>query len=158
MNHDAGNHPRTTALLTAVSLTPAAAAMALRPNLSASDLACVFMHSRKPHIVDQRKTTIGGLQEKRKTPIQSRMASKDAQYFEIATRLTAIRSGLTDLNQKEFATKHGFNVTQWNNWESGTRRIPVESAEKLCHLYGLTLDFIYMGRRDGLAEKASKVL
>lgn len=86
------------------------------------------------------------------------MANLDAQYFDVATRLAAIRTGFTVLNQKEFALKHGFNVTQWNNWESGTRRIPVESAEKLCQLYGVTLDFVYMGRRDGLSEKASKVL
>jgi transcriptional regulator with XRE-family HTH domain len=86
------------------------------------------------------------------------MANPDAQYYQIASRLTSIRTGFTELNQKDFALKHGFNVTQWNNWEAGTRRIPIEASERLCALYGVTLDFVYMGRRDGLSEKASKVL
>ncbi|ANP35953.1 MULTISPECIES: helix-turn-helix domain-containing protein [Rhodobacterales] len=80
-------------------------------------------------------------------------------YPEIADRLVAIRKAFApDANQKEWATKHGFNATQVNNWEKGLRRIPVENAEKLCETYGVTLDFIYRGRRDGLSETASKVL
>jgi transcriptional regulator with XRE-family HTH domain len=62
------------------------------------------------------------------------------------------------LSQKAWAEKHNFNVTQYNNWERGVRRIPVESAEALCDSYGLTLDFIYRGRRDGLSENALKAV
>ena len=79
-------------------------------------------------------------------------------YTEIGARLGKVRTGFSDLNQKAWAEKHGFEKSQWNNWEKGVRRIPVENAERLCQLYGLTLDFIYMGRRDGLSDKASKVL
>ncbi len=81
-----------------------------------------------------------------------------ATYPDIGHRLAAIRRAFSDFDQKAWAEKHGFGHTQYNNWETGTRRIPVESAEKLCDLYGLTLDFVYRGRRDGLSEKASKVL
>jgi transcriptional regulator with XRE-family HTH domain len=80
------------------------------------------------------------------------------EHAEIGARLKAIRAGFSDLNQKEWAGRHGFSETQYNNWETGTRRIPVESAEKLCNIYGLTLDFIYRGRRDGLSDTARKVL
>lgn len=62
------------------------------------------------------------------------------------------------MSQKAFADRHNFGHTQYNNWETGTRRIPVDAAETLCEAYGLTLDFVYRGRRDGLSEKASKVL
>lgn len=79
-------------------------------------------------------------------------------YPEIAARLSRIRKGFSDLSQKEWATREGFNPTQWNNWETGVRRIPVEASERLCERYGLTLDFIYRGRRDGLSDTARKSL
>jgi len=159
MNHAAGKQPRDTAFPTAVGTTPNVSASFLRPILLASDFAAsLSMSDRKPHIVDQDKTTTGGLRKNLQKAIHLRMANPDAQYYQIASRLTSIRTGFTELNQKDFALKHGFNVTQWNNWEAGTRRIPIEASERLCALYGVTLDFVYMGRRDGLSEKASKVL
>lgn len=82
----------------------------------------------------------------------------DTPHLEIGNRLEAVREAFTDLNQKDFAAKMGFNYAQYNNWSRGDRRIPIESAEKMCQTYGLTLDWIYLGRRDGLAERASKVL
>lgn len=84
--------------------------------------------------------------------------SDTPQYVEIGRRIEAVRQSFTDLSQREFSLKHGFNPTQWNNWATGTRRIPLECSEKLAAAYGLTLDWIYLGRRDGLAERASKVL
>ena len=82
----------------------------------------------------------------------------DHPYTEIGARLTQVREAFSDLNQKAWAERHNFNATQYNNWEKGTRRIPIEAAEKLCGIYGLSLDFVYRGRRDGLSEKASKVI
>lgn len=81
-----------------------------------------------------------------------------SKVAEIGARLRAIRKAFSDLNQKDWAAKNGFNPTQYNNWETGTRRIPLERAESLANAYGLTLDFIYRGRRDGLSETASKKL
>lgn len=80
------------------------------------------------------------------------MAQDTTEYREIGARLAALRQAVSNLNQKDWASKHGFNQTQYNNWEKGTRRIPVESAEKLAETYGLTLDWVYRGRRDGLPE------
>ena len=82
----------------------------------------------------------------------------EPEFSDIAARLSAIRRGFSDLNQKDWSEKNGFNPTQWNNWEKGLRRIPVEAAERLCETYGLTLDFVYRGRRDGLSATASKSL
>lgn len=157
MNHEGGNEPRITALLTAVGRTPTAAAMFLRPKASAMS-AAVVMGSLYPQFVDPCNTTIGGLKKSPHFVNVCAMAKTEPDYPEIAERVTRVRKAFSDLNQKEWAEKHAFSQTQYNNWEKGTRRIPVDDAEKLCSLYGLTLDFIYRGRRDGLSESAAKVL
>ena len=82
----------------------------------------------------------------------------DRQFSEIGERLALVRARFGGHDQKTFASRNGFNPTQWNNWELGVRRIPVDDAMKLVTIYGLSLDFIYMGRRDALSESASKVL
>lgn len=84
--------------------------------------------------------------------------TEDPPYQIIGQRLEAIRVAFSQLNQKDWAEKHGFGVSTYNNWVKGIRRIPVENAEKLCDLYGLDLDFVYRGKRDGLSENARKVL
>lgn len=84
--------------------------------------------------------------------------SDEPQFLDIGQRLEAIRVGFSDLNQRDWAEKHSFGVSTYNNWVKGIRRIPVENAEKLCDLYGVDLDFVYRGKRDGLSESARKVL
>lgn len=111
-----------------------------------------------PHMVDQCKTTIGGLRPGSHFVNMRRMAQTEPDFPEIAARLEALRKSQSDLNQKDWAEKHGFSQTQYNNWEKGLRRIPVDEAEKLCARYGLTLDFIYLGRRDGLPDRIKNVL
>lgn len=83
---------------------------------------------------------------------------QDRQFKDIGDRLRSVRAAFSDLSQKDWAAKHGFNTAQYSNWENGIRRIPLERAEKLCDLYGLDLDFIYRGKRDGLSETSSKKL
>jgi hypothetical protein len=154
--HDAGNDPITTRLLTAVRPTPLASAIFLRPMASANCSGVMLMQTLYPHIVEQRKATISGLQYSAHQAIRYDMA--DTEFSHIGARLASVRTGFSDLSQKAWAERHTFRDTQWNNWEKGTRRIPVEAAEKLCEIYGLTLDFIYRGRRDGLSETASKTV
>jgi hypothetical protein len=115
------------------------------------------MSASYPQMVDVGKTTFCGL-----PPIigmvQTIGMTERPLHPEIGQRLAAVRLAFSDLSQGAWAERHGFNPTQWNNWERGVRRIPVEAAEHLCEVYGLTLDFVYRGRRDGLSETASKVL
>ena len=80
------------------------------------------------------------------------------EYPEIGARLRALREALEAETQGEFARRHGFNRSQVNNWETGVRRIPVDAAERLCDAYGLTLDWVYRGKRDGLSDSLRKVL
>ena len=70
----------------------------------------------------------------------------------IGRRLKAIRFAFSDCSQRDWAQKHGFKVTQYNNWENGVRRIPLEAAGLLADQHGLTLDYIYRGREDALGH------
>lgn len=85
-------------------------------------------------------------------------ATKPNEYAEIGRRLIALREAESKLTQKEWAEKHGFNATQYNNWETGARRITVDAAERLCDLYGLKLDFIYRGNISGLPDSIKNLL
>ena len=85
------------------------------------------------------------------------MTEENTPYAEIGKRLLLLRTGLGDLSQKSWAEKHGFNATQYNNWEKGVRRIPVDAADVLCDRYGLTLDAIYRGRMLGLPDTLSNI-
>lgn len=80
------------------------------------------------------------------------------QHSDIGNRLVSIRRAFSNLTQKDWAARHGWNITQYHQWERGTRRIPIEASELLCDRYGLTLDFIYRGRRDGLSETSRNIL
>lgn len=84
--------------------------------------------------------------------------SDGPEYAEVARRVEAVRLGFSDLNKKAWAEKHNFKQTQYQHWSKGTRRINVDDAQKLCDLYGLSLDFIYRGKLDGLSDNARKVL
>lgn len=86
------------------------------------------------------------------------MNTETAPYAEIGKRLRVVRTTLSDQSQKEWATANGFNVTQYNNWERGNRRIPIEAAIKLCERYGLSLDAIFRGRLDAVPDHLRKVL
>lgn len=157
LNHEPGNFPRTTALLTAVKPTPRRDAKLLRPTESANSEE-VIMDAIYPHLVDEYNSTICGLHKNPPLVDYANMANHDYPYEEIGSRLEAMRTAYSDLKQRQWAEKHGFNPTQYNNWAKGGRRITVEAAERLCDTYGVTLDFIYRGRRDGLSETASKAL
>ncbi len=80
------------------------------------------------------------------------------EYPDIAARLGTLRRAYSEDTRKDWAERHGFNATQYTNWENGARRIPLEASEKLVKLYGLTLDWIYLGRVDGLSDTARRAL
>lgn len=116
------------------------------------------MRELYPHMVDGCKPTIGGLPLWVGEDSQEGKEAALLPYAVIGARLRAIRESYSDLTQRAWAEHNGFNPTQYNNWETGARRIPVDAAEKLCETYGVTLDFIYRGRRDGLSRTAQNTL
>lgn len=119
----------------------------------------VIMTALYPHQVDYGNTTNGGLRFGPQFVNLLRMDKTLEQPFQaIGRRLAAIRQAESSMNQREWAEKHGFSVTQYNNWEKGVRRITVDEAERLCDLYGLKLDFIYRGNISGLPENIKNLL
>lgn len=86
------------------------------------------------------------------------MNSQANQFAQIGFRLRQIRECIGGANQKDWCTRNGFNPTQYNNWERGSRRIPIEHAMTLVSRYGLSLDFIYRGRLDGVSQNAANAL
>jgi hypothetical protein len=149
-----GNLPLTVAFETAVMPTPTADAILLRPNLLASDDAEL---SILPLFTKGGETQPHNLWLDEGYEKASKAGMETTPFLEIGNRLEHLRKSVSDLRQKEWAEKHGFAPTQYNNWAKGGRRIPVDSAAVLCDLYGLTLDFVYRGRLDGLSENARKI-
>lgn len=122
------------------------------------DGGCMTIHApRMTQMVSSCKDTNGGLMilsEQVRTQNVSR-----PDYTEIGDRLRAVRLAYApDSTQASWAGTHGFSRTQYSNWENGIRRISLDAAERLCSTYGLTLDFLFMGRRDGLSENARKAV
>lgn len=107
-------------------------------------------------MVDIRKSTNERLRPLGQSSDCDDMENDSNQFADIGERLSQLRKH-ERASQKAWAEKHNFNATQYNNWERGSRRIPLEYAEALCDRYGLTLDFIYRGRVDGLSENARKI-
>lgn len=85
------------------------------------------------------------------------MNKERPDYTDIAERITAFREYL-DMSASEFAREHGFSTSQLSNWEAGTRRISVDAAMRLYERYGLSLDFIYLGRLSALPHNLATEL
>lgn len=84
--------------------------------------------------------------------------SKAPTYRDIGSRLQLLREAFSEMNKSDWAERHGFAQSQYLMWERGARRITVDEAQRLADQYGLTLDWIYRGRVDGLSENARNVL
>jgi transcriptional regulator with XRE-family HTH domain len=68
----------------------------------------------------------------------------------VGRRLKAIRL-TSGIERKEFVTRLGIGFADWNNYEDARMLLAPLSAAKLVDLLpGLTLDWIYLGRSNGL--------
>ena len=68
----------------------------------------------------------------------------------VGKRLKVIRT-VSGIERKEFITRLGVGFADWNNYEDARMLVPPLSAGKLVELVpGLTLDYIYLGRTNGL--------
>ncbi len=65
-------------------------------------------------------------------------------------RLKLTREALRIEDQRDFGEPAGISQSLYNRFETGSRRITLEAALKLCHHYDLTLDWIYRGDPSGL--------
>ena len=67
----------------------------------------------------------------------------------VGKRLFAARTA-HGLSQSELARECGFSITALSNWENGRQRPALESAEKICQLFDLTLDYLLLGKSETL--------
>lgn len=69
---------------------------------------------------------------------------------EVGRRLQALRKVL-NLTQAEIADANGIDRTNWGRFEKGKRLLPRDIAFDLAERYGITIDWLYRGRVDGLS-------
>ena len=83
-----------------------------------------------------------------------------AHAFPIGRRLGQFREAINPkLNQRGMAEIADVSEGGWSTFETGNRRITLNVAIGLCKQYdGLTLDWIYLGRTDGLSPRLRKLL
>ena len=67
----------------------------------------------------------------------------------IGQRLSLIREAY-GLSKSEMADTLNIGRTPWSRFELGQRAIPYEQAYRLVRRFGVTLDFIILGRTSGL--------
>ena len=57
---------------------------------------------------------------------------------------------MTGLSQTDFARSIGLKQNTYNSYETGSRKCSIQTAIDIRLIHGATLDYIYMGREDGL--------
>ena len=75
----------------------------------------------------------------------------------VALRIKWIRKYF-DLSQTEFAATIDAQITQYNNWELGRQRLSLDGALRINEVYGISLDFLFLDRREALPISMIKSL
>lgn len=78
--------------------------------------------------------------------------SDKTPHTAVTHRLVLLRHWQAE-SAAEFCRKAGISTSAWNNYETGDRRINVDTAILLCERFGVTLDWIYRGRIAGLPHE-----
>ncbi|MCA0963303.1 helix-turn-helix domain-containing protein [Salipiger bermudensis] len=79
------------------------------------------------------------------------------RFADIGKRLKAVRK-FYDLGSKEFAEQADVSPKSYSQWERGSGRVSVDGAMKLQARYGISLDFIYLGRVDTLPNSLAEAV
>ncbi len=74
---------------------------------------------------------------------------RDEENIAVGERLRYLREA-HGLTQTAIGRQVGASMNRWNNWERGVGRIPVDASAQLVRMYGVTLDWIYLGREEGM--------
>lgn len=76
----------------------------------------------------------------------------------IAMRLRCLRYSVAEDNQTRFATQIGIEAKRWNNFERN-HPLSKEVALKIVQTFsGVTLDWLFLGREDGLSVQRHRAL
>lgn len=77
------------------------------------------------------------------------MISDISSAQNVGNRLLWFRKFLK-MSQKDFAASIGVAPSNLSNWERGHQRLSHNEAIKIATLYNISLDFLYLDRRDAL--------
>lgn len=86
------------------------------------------------------------------------MARKPNGKNDVSSRLIALRLAVTGDNQTRFAAQFGFEVKRWNNFERGSPLSKEAAIQLVSKIPGLTLDWLFLGKEDGLPVKLQREL
>jgi len=76
---------------------------------------------------------------------------------DVARRLALTRSAM-GVDQQDFGTEAGLSQPQYNQFETGKRRLTLDAALALCMHYNLTLDWLYRGDPSGLPYRLAEAI
>jgi len=76
---------------------------------------------------------------------------------DVGERLQSLRLTL-GLNKSEMADANGIDRTNYGRFELGARTLPLEIGYRLAERYGVTMDWLYRGRWDGLSVTTAERL
>lgn len=75
----------------------------------------------------------------------------------VGQRIKLLRNAL-NLNQTEFAEKAKLNRSSVALWELGRQRPGIPPAQRICDVFGVTLDWVFLGRRHTLKHEIAELL
>lgn len=75
----------------------------------------------------------------------SPMEINAASQKNVASRLKFLRLHFR-MSQAQFAPTVGATPKQYNNWETGDQMMPLVYAVRINERYGISMDFVYLGR------------
>jgi DNA-binding XRE family transcriptional regulator len=75
----------------------------------------------------------------------------------VTPRLILVRESL-GLSKAEFADRIGIDRSSYTKIEKADKPLLPHTAFRIWELFGADMNFIYLGRRDGLTESMSKKL
>lgn len=76
----------------------------------------------------------------------------ESSQEEVAKRLEWLRQ-YRNLSKTTFATSLGVGKNTYGNWTApGGQRLSLPAAINICRRYRVTLDFLYLGKIDGLPK------
>lgn len=81
----------------------------------------------------------------------------EGKFADVSNRLRAVRS-YYNMTSTEFALQADVARKSYSQWESGKLRISVDGALSIARRYGISLDFIYLGRLDALPNNIANAL
>lgn len=141
-----GIDPRNFQLLTADSRTPTSAATAVVPpravTMSSTELSIPDDSSRSVNLSSLHARTIdsgGSLSFNKGMDTKENIGERLAFFLKAINETAAKVCKLLEIDD---------NV--WSQYKNGVNLIPLEQADRLCHFFSLTLDFIYRNEPRGI--------